>query len=456
MIFYCPMKGSCHSKQPGLWLALFLLVCFSWLQAQTEEKSVASPFPFVYYQLKNGLGVILSEDDTLPIVSIAIAYGVGSLREKPGQAGLAYLLENLMFQGSLNVGPMQHFSYISRVGGRSNAQLSENLTLFFQSVPSHQLPLVLWLESDRMMSLVISEDHLESSKMTVLDEIRRRRFNEPFLDSFLLFDQMIYPDFSRQHPVTGYEEDNQGLRAEEVREFYRTYYVPSNAVLCLVGDFNRKRAKELIEKYFESIPGGKEVPPLAEVPSGFKGPLSRVSVDPLASAPAVHLAYRLTSPNSADYPIFKIIDYLLTKGKSSWLVRRLLQREKIAVRFEGGIETRLGVTWLRLFIVANNEVMVERCLRAVEAEISRLKTALVPEEELGLAKTKYLADLRLRFTSTLDRAIFLAENYFSLSSLEEIAQIIEKPLKTQASDIVGLANRYFIDDNRAILKVRIK
>lgn len=439
-------------------VGLFLFFLFSHLRlfGQAEEKTISLPFPFTYFQLKNGLTVILSEDDSLPAVSIVVGYGVGSVHEKPGQAGLAYLIENLMFQGSLNVGPLQHFSYISRVGGRPNAQTGQALTLFFETVPAHQLPLVLWLESDRMMSLVISEEHLESARTAVLSQLARLRFQESFLDSFLLFNQMTYPDFARNHPVTGYEDDIQKLSAEEVREFYHTYYVPNNAVLCVVGHFNRRRAKELIEKYFETIPRGKEISWSSPPPFELKGPLIRFYVDPLASSPAAHMAYRVASPQSAEYPVFQVIDYILNKGKSSWLQKRLLRREKIAVRLEGGLENNQGVAYLRFFVVANNDIMVERCLRAIEAEISRLKSYLVSQEELSLAKNKYLASLRKRQTSSLERAIMLAEAFFTQPSLEETAYILEKPLKVGASDIVGLANRYFIPENLAVLQVKIR
>lgn len=439
-------------------VGLFLFFLFSHLHlfGQGEEKTVSLPFPFTYFQLKNGLTVILAEDDSLPVVSIVVGYGVGAVHEKPGQAGLAYLIENLMFQGSLNVGPLQHFSYISRVGGRPNAQTGQALTLFFETVPAHQLPLVLWLESDRMMSLVISEEHLESARTAILGQLARLRFQESFLDSFLLFKQMVYPDFARNHPVSGYEDDIQKLSAEEVREFYHTYYVPNNAVLCVVGHFNRRRAKELIEKYFETIPRGKEISWSSPPPFELKGPLIRSYVDPLASSPAAHLAYRVASPQSAEYPVFQVIDYILNKGKSSWLQKRLLRREKIAVRLEGWLENNQGVAYLRFFVVANNDIMVERCLRAIEAEISRLKSSLVSPEELSLTKNKYLASLRKRQTTSLERAIMLAEAYFTQPSLEETAFILEKPLKVEASDIVGLANRYFIPENLAVLQVKIR
>lgn len=426
------------------------------LTAQTEEKSVSAPFPFVYYQLKNGLGVILAEDNSLPIISVAVAYKVGSKQEKPGQTGLAFLLENLMFQGSVNVGPMQHFSYISRVGGQPEARLSEDLTIFYQTVPSHQLPLVLWLESDRMLGLNLTEEHLDRAKAAAIDELLQRRFQEPFWESFLIFNQILYPYFSLSHPVLGSEEDIISITANQVKEFYKNFYIPNNAVLCLTGDFNRRRARELIEKYFESIPKGKVSPTPPERAEKFKGPVIKIYVDPLMPAPAFHLAYRVPSVSSEDYPVFQIIEYLLIKGKSSWLQRRLMRREKLVVRLEGGLESKENSSFFRLFAVANNEVMIDRSLKAIEGEISRLKSTLVSPEELEIARNKYRAELNQQLATMAGRALFLAEMYFRCPSMEEIARQIERPLKVAPSEIVGLANRYFTEENLAILKVRIR
>lgn len=438
-------------------LAHFLFLGISnLLMGQTEEKSVSVPFPFVYYQLKNGLGVVLAEDNRLPIISVAVAYKVGSKQEKPGQTGLAFLLENLMFQGSINVGPMQHFSYISRVGGRPEARLSEDLTIFYQTVPSHQLPLVLWLESDRMLGLSITEEHLDRAKAAAIDELRQRRFQEPFWETFLLFNQILYPHFSLSHSILGSEEDILGLRVNEVRDFYKSYYVPNNAVLCLTGDFDRRRARELIEKYFETIPKGKISSSQPESQETFKGPVIKICVDPLVPAPAFHLAYRVPSISSADYSVFKIIEYLLIKGKSSWLHRRLTRREKLVVRLEGGLESKESSSFFRLFAVANNEIMIDRSLKAIEAEISRLKSTLVSPEELEIARNKYQAEINQQFETMAGRALFLAEMYFRYPSMEEIAKHIERPLKVVPSEIVGLANRYFTEENLAILKVRIR
>jgi zinc protease len=228
---------------------LFLLVAAA---ASPLQKEAEFSFPFSQFRLKNGLEAILSEDDSLPIVSVVMAYHVGSINEEPGKTGLAYLLENIMFMGSSNVGPMQHISHISRIGGEPNASTTEDITYFYQTVPSNQLALVLWLESDRLKALEIDAAKVERAKQAFLDEIRQRKAAEPFLESGLVFDRILYPDFARNHSLLGQENDIGNLRAEDVKNFYSSYYVPNNAVLVIMSPERGKWSKNILKGSLQS------------------------------------------------------------------------------------------------------------------------------------------------------------------------------------------------------------
>ncbi|GAF70119.1 unnamed protein product, partial [marine sediment metagenome] len=186
------MYEALRFKNKLLILGLYLFLFLGNFPAHGQDKQRLS-FPIKQYKLENGLQVILSEDYSLPVVSVAVAYNVGSINEPPGKTGLAYLLENLMFQGSQNVGRMQHISFIRRTGGDLNATTTEDKTIFQQTVPSHQLALVLWLESDRMKSLEITAANVKQAKETLIEEIQQRKATEPYLESFLTFDRLLYP-----------------------------------------------------------------------------------------------------------------------------------------------------------------------------------------------------------------------------------------------------------------------
>ena len=174
------------------------------------------PLQITTFQLENGLRVILSEDYTLPLVAVVMAYNVGSIYEPPKKTGLAYMLENLMFQGSRNIGSMQHIHFISKVGGVLNAETREDYTIFYQTVPASQLALVLWLESDRMISLDIHPSKVKRMRDSLIQEIKQRKMDDPYYESSILLDQLLYPSDAYSHPIIGRETDLREMATEDV------------------------------------------------------------------------------------------------------------------------------------------------------------------------------------------------------------------------------------------------
>jgi len=413
-------------------------------------------FPMTQYRLKNGLNVVLSEDDSLPVVSVVVAYGAGPVREQPGKSGLAYLMENLMFQGSENVSPMQHINYVQRIGGEFNANTSFDKTYFYETVPSNQLALALWLESDRMASLAITGPNLERAKEALVAEHRQRRTSEPYMDSFFLFDSLLFPDFAYGHPLIGTEEDLKRIDEADVRAFASAYYVPNNAVLCVAGNFAVEKTRELIAKYFETIPRGADVlpppPPRTEPPADRE----RVVRDLLAPSPAFHLGFRVSRLQTGEARSLRILDILLTQGKSSRLYKKLVKKERIALYLIGGVEERGGIPALRIFAISPNDVMADLCKKAVAAEIGKLRTTLVSEAELAKAKVLFKGDYLDRMARSLPRALFLCESVLSGESLEDIPEEFGRYLRVTPMMINGLANRLFKPENAYSLDLRAK
>lgn len=413
-------------------------------------------FPLSHARLKNGLEVIFSEDTSLPIVSVAVVYNVGSVYESSGKAGLAYIMENLMFSGSANVAPFQHFNFINRVGGELSASTSEDKTLFYQTVPSNQLAPVLWLESDRMKSLEISEGAFERARNALLDDLLQKK-SELYFASQLSFDQLVYSDFAHSHPVLGTEEDVRNLTVDDARNFYANYYVPNNAVLCITGNFNMLSARELVDRYFETIPRGKDVGPSFEPPVYTRQPVVRTFQDVLAAAPAFYMGFRIAPPFSNDFYTLSIVDYILFRGRSSRLTRRLLGRDnKIAYQASGGIEKRKDRAIYRIFCVVNNQAMAVRCQEAIFSELDRLKRVVLSEPDLVRYKTMFKQDYLNRFSSTMDKAIFLCESFLALKNFDDFPLELDKYMKVTSTDIIGIVNRYFTLDNSIILNVKTK
>jgi len=425
-------------------LSLFLLGGYSYSLVQ-DEKTL--PFPITLFKLKNGLQVILSEDSSLPLVSVVVAYNVGSMYEEPGKTGLAYLLENLMFQGSENVSRMQHYSIIHNAGGKLNAATSADKTIFFQTVPSNQLARVLWLESDRMMSLEINDLNVQQIKDILIEEIHHRKATDPYLESYYRFDQLLYPDFFYSHPFIGNESDLRNITVEDVKKFYSTFYKPNNAVLSIAGNINKKKAEEEIRKYFETIPEGQNFPPVTSPKLPERKPIIRTHKDPSVPSPCFHLGYRMASPSTDDFYPLRIIEYILLHGKTSRLYKRLIKRYRTASHLSGSIEIRKNLARLKIFVVCGNTTMMERSKKAIISEVNRLKMSLISEKELQKSKNLFKMDYINQYATSADKARFLAESFLSKKSLDHLAHELKKYLAVTRGDITGIMRKYFTHES---------
>jgi len=437
----------------GLGLSLFF---FASLGVSAGQEASGFPYSWSSFTLKNGLEVVLSDDDTLPLVSVVVAYQAGSLNEQPGKTGLAYLLENMMFMGSLNVGPMQHIGYINRVGGEPNARTTEDIAYFYQTVPANHLALVLWLESDRMKALEIDAAKAERARQFLLDEIRQRKTAEPYLDSQLAFDRLVYPDFAHGHSVLGREEDIQRLGVEDVRAFYATYYVPNNAALVVVGNIDLPGTRELVEKYFETLPPGKKLPLFLPPRPPEKRPVIQSFEDSLVPSLAFHMGFRIAPPFSRDYYVLGILDYLLFKGKSARFYRKLVKKEGYALYLTGGIEKRKDVAVMKLFAVNNNTAMVELCQKSIISELNKLRTSDISAKELAKAKNLFKRDYLSRLASPVERAMFLAEMVFSPIGLDGLPDELPRYMRISPFEVRMVANRYLVPESSVVLNVNTK
>src|SRR6476646_9555095 len=232
--------------------------------AATQPALAASRPPKLQYEittLPNGLTVVLSEDHSTPIVHVQLVYHVGSKNERPGRTGFAHLFEHLMFKGSKNVQPEAHTSMLASVGGQSNAYTTDDETVFWETVPSHYLPLSLWLEADRMATLRIDKDTFTNERDVVKEERRMRVDNQPFgrLNE-IIYDQ-AFTTHPYKHATIGSMKDLEAASVDDVRDFYHTFYVPSHATLVLVGDFETAQALTLVNNYMGRVPKSDRVVP---------------------------------------------------------------------------------------------------------------------------------------------------------------------------------------------------
>jgi zinc protease len=449
-----PLTQHVPHRAKGLFWALAAAVGLSLLPSLAAGQATnPTLLPTTAYRLKNGLQVILAEDYSLPLVSVVVTYRVGSADDPPGKAGLSYLLENLMFLGSANVNEMQHIGFINRVGGQFNASVEEDRTMFYQTVPSNHLALVLWLESDRMRSLQVTPPKVETSKTSVLEDFRRRYQQDVYADATLFFEHLLYPDAAAGRFSSELAIDLKEITAEDVLNFCAAHYVPENAVLCICGNIDKVRARDLVARYFETIPRGRETLPPRPAPRYEKLAAAETFREQRTQVPGFWLGFRLPVSGPDDLYALTILDYILLRGQSSRLYKRLWQKERLVLSLRGGLERRCGFLAYRLFATNTNEILLDRTLKAIFSELQRVKSSFIDNDELLKAKNMFRADYFNRQATTLDKAFFLSEAFLTLKDFSELPAELEKYLKVTPQLLVGLANRYFTRDNAIITTV---
>src|SRR2546423_14722951 len=319
---------------------------------QLVQKTFQVPHtPIEQFSLENGLRVVLNQDHSVPVVSVSVYYDVGSRNEPEGRTGFAHLFEHMMFQGSENVPKAGHFQYISNAGGTMNGTTSSERTNYFETLPASQLPLALWLESDRMRSLNVTQENLDNQREAVKEEKRLRYDNQPYVNGFLRLFEMSFKNPANAHSTIGSLEDLDAATVEDIREFFRIYYAPNNAVLSIAGEFDQTRIGSLIEKYFATIPR-QSVPPAVDV-SEPEEVAERMGtfLDKLAPMPAFALGWKIPPRRVPEFYALSLASHLLFEGESARLHQKLVKGEESVVQMQGGIDERRGPSSLFIVVI---------------------------------------------------------------------------------------------------------
>src|SRR6266851_1298915 len=360
--------------------------------AATQLSSAASRPPKFQYQittLPNGLTVVLSEDHSTPIVHVNLAYHVGSKNEKPGRTGFAHLFEHLMFKGSKNVQPEAHTSMIASIGGQSNAYTTDDETVFWQTVPAHYLPLTLWLEADRMATLRIDKDTFENEREVVKEERRMRIDNQPYgrLNE-IIYDQAftVHP---YKHATIGSMKDLEAASVDDVRDFYQTYYVPANATLVVVGDFESTPALQMISQYLGRVPKAERPVPRDIPVEPQQTQEKRVTLQEPWPLPAVVVAYHVTKDGNPDsYPLH-IAAKVLSDGQTSRIYKKLVYEKQMAVAAFGNANLIEHPNLFYAVAIVQPGHTTDEVTDALIAELDRLKSEPISDHELQRAKNQF-------------------------------------------------------------------
>lgn len=412
--------------------------------------------PIRAYTLANGLRVTLSEDHTAPIVAVNLWYHVGSANERPGRTGFAHLFEHMLFQGSENVGPNEHFELIQRAGGTLNGSTWLDRTNYFETVPSHHLALVLWLEADRMANLLpaLTEEKFNTQRAVVKNERRWSVDNRPYGTWWERLPALVFPDAHPfHHSLIGSMEDLDAATVDDVAEFFRTYYRPDNAVLSVVGDFSEANARELIDRYFGPTPRGAPKPPLPpmDLPPTLDGWL-RETVEDNVPASRLFLAFRIPPFGSPMWYPAAVCAAILGLRRGCRLHRALVREREVASDVSAfTYDLTKGSDLLVLDVTARPGIEGDALEREVVREVDRLVSDGVSDAEVQRA----LAQVETELVAGLESAQLRADRLSMFATyFGDPARISAEPARYRAvtADAVRtFAAAHLHERNRASL-----
>jgi zinc protease len=409
--------------------------------------------PLEEFTLANGLRVVLCPDRAIPVVSIAVYYDVGSRNEKEGRTGFAHLFEHMMFQGSENVPKAAHFQYIFNAGGTMNGTTSTERTNYFQTLPSNYMPLVFWLESDRMRSLKVTQENLDNQRNAVQEEKRLRYDNQPYVNAFLRMNELIFVNPANAHSTIGSMEDLDAATIDDVREFFRIYYAPNNAVMTVVGDFDNDEARALVEKYFANIPA-QPVPPAVDVSEPEAVAVREETFhDVLAPAPAFVLGWKIPERRTPEFYALSLAGTLLFEGDSSRLYQKLVKGDESVISIEGGLDERRGPSALYIFALPKPGEEVSKIRAQIFEEIKRIAGDGPTDAEMEKLRNSLCNDAVRGRQSTMYRAQRLAEFALYDSDPRLIDSELDQYLSVTAEDIRQAVVRYMDVTNRVVLDI---
>ncbi|MFI5255709.1 MAG: M16 family metallopeptidase [Gemmatimonadales bacterium] len=412
--------------------------------------------PIEQFTLPNGLRVVLSEDHTAPLVAVNLWYHVGSANERHGRTGFAHLFEHMLFQGSVDVGANEHFELIQRAGGTLNGSTWLDRTNYFETVPSNQLELALWLEGNRMGYLLpaMTQQKLDTQRDVVQNERRWSMDNQPYGSWWERLPALCYPmDHPFHHSLIGSMADLDAASLDDIARFFRTYYTPDNAVLSIAGDFDRDEAQAMVQRHFGPIPSGTGKPPLPDMqlPPTFGGALREVVLDDVMLS-RMFLAFRSPVFGSDEYYAASVAGAILGLRKGSRLYRALVREQQVAAEVQAfTYDLTKGSDLLVVDVTARPETSVELLERAVHAEIDRMLEGGVLQSEVDRAVTLVETELIVALQSAGDRAdrLSMFTTYFGDPRL--VNEQARRYRAVTAAQVSAFVRERLVRDNRASL-----
>jgi zinc protease len=406
---------------------------------------------FTDTKIKNGLRVIISEDHSAPVFSIAVTYNVGSRDERKGRTGFAHLFEHMMFKGSEQVGAGEHFTLIFNNGGSMNGTTDKDRTLYYDTLPSNQLDLALFLEADRMWSLEITKENLDNQRNAVQEERRLRLDNQPYGRTFELIEEVAYENPAYKHSVIGSMADLSAADVSDVKAFFKTYYAPNNAVLSIVGDVKTADTLAKVRKYFDRIPSQPAPEPVDMTEPAQTAERRQTVDDPLARLPRVDIVWHTPPALAPDDDALTVLASVLSNGRSSRFYDALVRAQQLT---SGVGASAAGTRGPGLFQVGGTSLpgkSIADLEQAIYAEIDKVKAGPIAPWEMEKARNNWKRSYVAGLSSSLNRAVQLGDYALRANDPNLINTYFDRISQVTAADLQRVAKQYLTQTNRTVV-----
>ncbi|HKJ92015.1 MAG TPA: pitrilysin family protein [Longimicrobiales bacterium] len=435
---------------------LLLAAAAFWLPIGSAAQQAEPGIPYETFTLPNGLVFIVHEDHSSPIVAVDVWYDVGSANEQLGRSGFAHLFEHLMFEETKNLSKGDFDDYLTAAGGMNNGSTTEDRTNYFEVVPSNRVNLALWLESERMANLSVTQANFTREREVVKEERRLRVDNQPYGAAMLTLDTLSTDWFPYKHTVIGTMADLDSATVVDVMAFHDMYYVPNNAAIAVAGDVTAAEVRAMAERYFGAIQRGPEKAALPPVPATPRtdGERRVVLDDRMASIPLYSAVYSVPPHGHADTYALSLLSSILGRGESSRLYQRLVKDERAALMVSVGVGSNAGPGTFVIRAFPNRGVAVSRVEDLVYDEIAKLQADGVTMRELEKAKNQVRASMVMGRQSVLQKAEALQHYRRYHGDLSAMETDLDRYMAVTSSDIRRVANRYLTVENRTVVIAR--
>ena len=401
--------------------------------------------------LPNGLRVLSAPDHASPTVAIQVWYHVGSKDDPDKRSGFAHLFEHIMFKSTKNMKSEMMDRLTEDVGGFNNAFTADDVTVYFEVVPSNYLETLIWAEADRLSGLNVDDANFKSERDVVKEEFRQSVLAPPYGRFFYLLQEKSFVEHPYKRPGIGSIEDLDAASLKDVQDFHSTFYRPDNATLVVVGDFDPKQLDAWVDKYFASIPKPDRPLPRVQVKEPPRKSESRVTGYGSNDLPAVGLTYLTPRQADPDSNALRVADAILSAGESSRLYNALVYTQQLAAEVDANADVREDVSLFYIIAILSEGKKPEDGEKSLLAEIKKLQDAPVSAAELDKAKNQIVTDqLRQRETSN-GKAQALGEAAVLLGDPNRVNTDLDKLQAVTAADIQRVMKKYFTDANRMVL-----